>query len=130
MKMANSPYKDPVVVKVSANLDKDMDKARVGRIIYYIFGAIDVLLLLQLVLKLTGANPDSGFVNFIYSVAGIFHAPFAGIFRSAETDGSMTTAAPDPSIIVAMIVYALVAYGLVKFLVTSSKRPDQVEQGL
>lgn len=129
--MENGPYEEQVTVRQEeVGLDKNMDKARVGRIIYYIFGAINVLLLFKFILKLTGANPSSGFVDFIYAVAGLFHAPFAGIFRSATTDGSVTTAVFDPSIIVAMVVYALIAYGIVKLLVTASKRPDQVEQGL
>ena len=54
-------------------------------LIYFIFGALEVLLAFRLVLKLMGASLASGFVGLIYGLTGIFILPFEGIFRRGFT---------------------------------------------
>ncbi|OHA48431.1 MAG: hypothetical protein A2806_03015 [Candidatus Terrybacteria bacterium RIFCSPHIGHO2_01_FULL_48_17] len=79
-------------------------------------GIIEILLGFRLVLKLLGASPESGFVNVIYMVSGIFEYPFHGIFRTASTMGIETKAVLEPSTIIAMIVYAVVAVIIAQFI--------------
>lgn len=84
----------------------------VHQVIWYILGIIEVILVFRFVLKLLGANPLSGFVNFVYTISRPFAAPFYGIFRldvSGQSIFEWTT-------LVAMAVYALVAWGLVKLI--------------
>ena len=95
-----------------------------GRIVYYILGLLEVLLGFRLIFKLLGANPGSGFVSFIYSMSEIFLVPFNAIFRSAATDGIETEALLEPSTIIAMVVYALAAWGIVKLLTIMTGRSD------
>ncbi len=95
-------------------------KAR--KIVYYILGVLEVLFAFRLIFKLLGANPQSPFVTFIYSVSQAFLSPFTGIFRSAVTKGIEIQAILEPTTIIAMIVYALVAWGIVK-LIEISKAP-------
>jgi hypothetical protein len=85
-------------------------------IIYYIFGALEVLLAFRLVLRLFGANPNSGFVNWIYNFSAWFIWPFQGIFPNPTTTGAVTTAVFEPATLVAIIVYALVAWGIAKLI--------------
>ena len=84
--------------------------------VYYILGLLETLLAFRLVFRLLGANPGSVFVSLIYTVSGVFLAPFRGIFRAATSNGIETTAVLEPHTIIAMIVYALIAYGVVKFI--------------
>lgn len=91
-----------------------------GKVIWYIFGVIGILLAFRFVLKLLGANPDSGFVDFIYSVSGVLTAPFDSIFGVTSTKSGDVQSVFEPSILVALAVYALVAWGIVK-LVNLSK---------
>lgn len=93
-----------------------------GYIIYFLFGLIDVLLAFRLVFKLTGASPGSGFVNFIYSLTQIFIAPFAGIFHQATTTGIETTAVLEPATLVAIVVYAILAWGIIQLIAILSGR--------
>jgi len=95
-----------------------------GRMVYYILGVLQSLLAFRLVFRLLGANPESGFVSFIYSVTNIFIVPFEAIFRSATTDGIETRAVLEFSTIIAMIVYALIAWGIVKLIIILTKRQD------
>lgn len=83
-------------------------------LIYFFFGALEVLLAFRLVLKLLGASIGSTFVGLIYGVTGVFVLPFEGIFRRGFTQGIETTSVLEPSTVVAIIVYALLAWGIVK----------------
>ena len=53
---------------ISGNGVKADDSQTVNYVIYFFFGVIEVLLLFRFIFKLTGANPISGFVSFIYSL--------------------------------------------------------------
>lgn len=86
------------------------------RIVYYILGVVEVLLAFRLVFKLLGANPASAFVSGIYTISGIFLSPFTGIFRTASTRGVETQAILEPATLVAMIVYAVIGWGIVKLI--------------
>ncbi len=114
---AGTQVNRPVEVKVG-------NSQTLTRSIYFLFGLIDVLLLFRLVFKITGANPLSGFVSFIYALTQIFIAPFAGIFSSATTPGAETTAVFEPATLVAIIVYAVLAWGIAKLVaILSGRKP-------
>lgn len=87
-----------------------------GKLIYYFFGVVEILLAFRLILKLMGASAGSGFVSGIYSIAGIFIAPFQGIFQRITTQGAETTSVFEPATLVAIIVYVLIAWGIVKLI--------------
>jgi hypothetical protein len=94
----------------------DRENLRARRIVCYIAGVLEVLLACRFVLKLLGANTKSIFVSIVYSVSQIFLYPFSGIFRSAVTKGIETKSVLEPGTIIAVIVYALVAWGIVKLI--------------
>lgn len=83
-------------------------------LIYFAFGALEILLAFRLILKLLGASTSSTFVSFVYGLSGIFVLPFEGIFRRAVTQGIETASILEPSTLVALIVYAVLAWGIVK----------------
>jgi len=86
------------------------------KVIYYILGILEVLLMFRLIFKVLGANPGSIFVSIIYSVTNIFLTPFNGIFRSAISEGIETKSILEPSLIIAMVVYILLAMGIVRLI--------------
>ena len=85
-------------------------------LIYYIFGALEILLAFRLVLKIMGANISSAFVGFIYGLSGIFIMPFEGIFRRGVSEGLETASVLEPASLVAIIVYAFLGWGIVKLV--------------
>ncbi|MBC7958876.1 MAG: YggT family protein [Vallitaleaceae bacterium] len=91
-------------------------KLKLRKSVSYILGILEVLFAFRLIFKLLGANPESVFVSLIYTVSGVFLAPFNGIFRAAVNDGIETQSVLEPMTIIAMIVYALVAYGVVRLI--------------
>lgn len=87
------------------------------KVVYYILGILEILLTFRLLFKLLGANPKSGFVSFIYTISQVFLNPFTAIFKAASVQGIGAKAVFEPSVIIAMIVYALLAWGIVKFII-------------
>ena len=85
-------------------------------LIYYLLGALEILLAFRLILKLTGASMSSGFVSMIYGLSNIFIWPFEGIFRRGFAPGVETTSILEPAALVALIVYAILAWGIVKLV--------------
>jgi uncharacterized membrane protein len=94
---------------VDENLRRANIRGRITSITYFILGVLEVLLLIRLLLRLLGANEASGFVAFIYSLTHIFVGPFNGIFN----DQALGRSVFETSTLVAMIVYALLAWGIV-----------------
>lgn len=99
---------------------------RTYQLIWYILGLIEVLLGIRIFLRMFAANPNSGFVNLIYSLTYPLAAPFFGIFGvTASERGNVV----EWTTFVAMAVYALIAYGIVKLLqLIKPVEPDEVEQ--
>ncbi len=85
---------------------------KASRIIWYILDLLEVLLLFRFGLKLLGANPDAGFTSFIYSITYPFAEPFLNVFRVTRVAGSTF----EWTTLLAMFVYWLIAYGLIKLL--------------
>lgn len=83
---------------------------RIKQVLYFIFGAINVLLVIRFVLLLLGANQGSPFVDLIYGLSNVFVLPFNGIFGDPVFGASVFEWAS----IVGMIVYSLIAYGLAR----------------
>lgn len=105
---------DPVV-RVPA-VTKATDSQTIEYLIYFFFGLLDVLLFFRLILKIAGANLGSGFVGAVYGLTGLFILPFENIFRRSVVTGSPTALVFEPSTIVAIIVYTILGWGIVKLV--------------
>lgn len=84
-----------------------------SRVVWFVAGVIIALLAFRFVLMLAGANRGSGFVDFIYNVSYPFAAPFFGIFNYHTTYG---TSRVELTTLVAIAVYALIAWGIERLL--------------
>jgi len=99
---------------------------RTYQIIWYILGLVEVLLAFRFVLRLLGANPNSGFTSLIYGISGPFALPFRGVVGASDLGSSVM----EWSTLIAMVVYLIVAYGLVKlFQLVKPTDPIEVERG-
>lgn len=119
VKTEDNNSSDPVIVPQVQT--KATNYQTIEYLIYFLFGALEVLLVFRLILKLTGANSLSSFVSIIYSISGIFILPFQGIFPPAVAKGVVTAAVLEPATVVAIIVYAVVAVGVVQLIRILSK---------
>jgi len=101
--------------KVDTTVSAD-SKATTTNLVWYVVGVVEVLIGLRFALKLFGANPNSGFVDFIYTITGILTAPFDNIFGVTSARSGDVRSVFEPSILVAAAVYALIGWGIVKLL--------------
>jgi len=81
-------------------------------LIYLVFGVIDGLLLIRLVLKLLGANTTAAFTQWVYNVTDFFLAPFRNLLPAIGNNQSQL----EMSVIVAILVYALVAWVMARLM--------------
>ncbi len=92
---------------------------RIANVIYVIFGIIIALLIIRIVLKALAANAGAGFTSFIYGVTGPLVAPFQGIFATPQTNNGSVF---EFSSVVAIVVYALIGWALVRLIESLSPR--------
>jgi hypothetical protein len=95
----------------------------VGRIInvtYFLFGALELLLALRVVLHLVSANATNGFVYFIDVVSTPFVILFASIVQNPVLG---TTAVLEVTTIIAMLVWAIVAWLVSQLIWLMLSRP-------
>jgi hypothetical protein len=98
---------------------------RTYQVIWYVLGIIEVVLAFRVLLKLLGANTQSGFTSFIYAISNPFALPFSGILGITGTSGMVF----EWSTLIAMAVYAIVAYGIVAlFQLVKPTNKEEVEQ--
>jgi YggT family protein len=101
-------------------------EAVLTRVVWFVFGAIEVLVAVRFVLVLLGANAEAGFVRFVYGFSDVFMAPFAAIFGTLRVAGATF----EWSALIAIAIYALVAWGFVALIhaVNPRERSETVER--
>ncbi len=93
-------------------------EAVMARVVWFVFGAIEILIAIRFTLILLGANAEAGFVRLIYGISGIFMAPFVAVFGTDTVSGATF----EWSALVAIAVYALIAWGIVALIHAVSPR--------
>jgi len=97
------------------------------QVIWYILGIIEVLLMFRIILKVLGANPNSGFTYLIYTLSAPFAVPFQGILQISYEEGHIF----EWTTLMAMAVYAILAFGLIQlFQLVKPTTPEEVEQAV
>lgn len=94
----------------------------VARFVYFIASVIITFLVARIVLLLLAANQGNAFVDFVYAVGGWFALPFYGIFNYQPQYGQSVF---ELSSIVAIIVYGLIATGIVKLITLNAASADR-----
>ena len=78
----------------------------VAGLINFFLAIVEIFLGLRVILRFFEANPDNGFVRWIYDSSSTLMEPFRGIFHSAVIG---TDHVIDFSALFAMVVYGLIA---------------------
>lgn len=92
---------------------------------YLILTFINGLLVIRFILSLFGANRSNGFADIVYTLSSPFVAPFRTLFsvdsRVGETGGRFEIES-----IIAIIVYSLLAWILIRAFAVGSRDSDAV----
>ena len=89
------------------------------KLIWLGLGVIEVILGLRFLFKLIAVNPGNSVVSLLYRITDLFLFPFAGLIGTPASGGMSL----EISTLIAMIVYALLAWGLVKLVEIIFYRP-------
>jgi uncharacterized protein YggT (Ycf19 family) len=85
------------------------------RLIVFLFGLIELLIGLRIILLLFAARESNAIVSGIYSISEIFVAPFRGIFGIRDLEAGAATLDVGAIVaLVAWVVIELVVLGLVR----------------
>jgi hypothetical protein len=107
----SAPASAPVAAPVSMT-EEGRYNFRAAAIVGLIVGVIDILIAARFLGKLFGASAQSAFVSFIYTVSGPLVAPFQGIFGNGGSKANSFETAD----LVAIVVYAVIGWGLVMLI--------------
>lgn len=108
------------VVETNNDVDGSNSTAlTIANFVYILTGAVLSLLVVRIIFSLLGANRTNGFADFIYSLSQPLVAPFIGLF-SIETQFGVSRLEIES--VVAMIVYALLGWLLVRIVLASSDK--------
>jgi hypothetical protein len=104
-----------------ATANRNSGIARIVNIVYFLFGALELLLGVRVIFQLVGVNAANGFASFIYALS----APFVALFASLLQNPALNeTSVLEITTIIAMLVWAIVAWlvGRLIWLVMSRPR--------
>jgi hypothetical protein len=104
---------------VAAQNEQRAFVVKLTELVWLLFGILEALIGLRVVLKLIAANPNSPFAGLVYNASQLFVWPFSGLTRTPAAEGMVL----DIPSIIAMFVYALVAWAIVKLIWIVLYRP-------
>lgn len=87
---------------------------RINTVLFAILVGLEALLALRFTLMAFGANPNSGFVDFVYDFSGFFVEPFENAFRNRTWDEGVI----EVNTLLAMGVYFLI-FAVIAMLVAA-----------
>jgi hypothetical protein len=96
------------------------------QLVWLFFGILEALIALRIGLKLIGANPASPIAVFIYGFTSLFLSPFTGLTGTPAAGGMVL----EISSVIAMVVYALIAWALEKLIWVIFYRPRGPVEGV
>jgi uncharacterized protein YggT (Ycf19 family) len=99
--------------------------ATAARVVYFVFGVLQALLILRIILLLLIANPGNDIVALILNITDPFVEPFRGMFaldRVGDREGSIF----DLAALVALIGWTLVEALILAAMRIFARRPQEI----
>ncbi len=85
---------------------------QISALIGFFFAVLEGLIGIRVLLRMIGANPQNSFASLVYNFTALFLAPFNGLVPTPAA-GPMVL---EVSSIIAILVYALVAWAIIRLL--------------
>lgn len=110
--------RDPVRERLRKRQVAEMDLSqrvfslKLTQFVWLVFGVIEGLIGLRVLLKLMAANPENPFARLVYGTTDVFLWPFRGLTVEPSAGGIVL----ELSSIIALVVYALLAWVIARAL--------------
>ena len=105
-------YERQVQVVEDLNASRRLLVSRIAQLIWLLFGALEALIGLRVVLKLIAANPGNPFARLVYAFTDLFLWPFRGLTIAPSFNGMVL----ELPAMIAILVYALAGWLLVRLV--------------
>src|SRR5260370_20763889 len=92
---------------------------KLAQLIWLVFGLLESLIGLRVLLRLIAANPFNPFAILVYKLSNVFVWPFLGLTRTPNANGAVV----EISSLIAMMVYAAIAWAIVQLVWIALHRP-------
>lgn len=96
----------------NVNLEYREALYKVSQFIWLLFGGLEALLGIRVILLLIGANPGNWFTAFVYQLSDVFLWPFQNIVANPVFQNLVL----EITSVIAMIVYALIGWTIVRLI--------------
>lgn len=94
------------------NTSQQVFSFKLTQLVWLVFGVVEGLIGLRILLKLLAANPENPFARLVYNMTDVVLWPFRGL----TVEPSAGAIVLELSSIIALVVYALLAWAIVKAL--------------
>lgn len=105
-------YERQTQVVEDHNAERRLAVSRTAGLIWLLFGILVASIGLRVALKLIAANPANPFAGWLYAFTDLFLLPFSGLTITPSAQGMVL----EIPAIIAMLVYALVGWVIVRFV--------------
>jgi len=105
-------YKDVRTTEHEEGREQRFATFKATQLIWLVLGLVEAAIALRVLFKLIGVNAANSFASLLYNVTYLFVAPFASLTGTPAAGGMVL----EISSIIAMIVYLLIAWALVKII--------------
>jgi hypothetical protein len=119
LKMTDNRISEVQTTQKEPERERRIFTFKATQLVWLLFGILEALIALRIGLKLIGANPASPFAVFIYGFTSLFLFPFTGLTGTPAAGGMVL----EISSVIAMVVYALIAWALERIIWVIFYRP-------
>ena len=118
--MTNNRIREVQTTQQEPERERRILTFKITQLVWLLFGILEALIALRIGLKLIGATPGSPIAVFIYGFTDLFLFPFIGLTKTPAV-GNMVL---EISSVIAMVVYALIAWALERIIWVIFYRPS------
>ena len=117
--MTNNKTSEVQTTQKESGSEQRIFTFKATQLVWLLFGLLEALIALRIGLKLIGANASNPFAELIYGFTSLFLLPFIGLIGTPAAGGMVL----EISSMIAMVVYALVAWALERIIWVIFYRP-------
>jgi len=114
-----SEYKQVQSTQTEQGREGRITTFKVTQLIWLLLAILEAVIGLRFIFKLIGVNSANPFASFLYGLTNFFVAPFASLTGAPAANGMVF----EFSTLIAMIIYALVGWGIERIVYVIFYRP-------
>ena len=117
--MSNNRISEVQTTQKEPDRERRILTFKATQLVWLLLGILEALIALRVVFKLIAVNAANPFATLLYNVTGLYVAPFASLVGAPAAGGMVL----EISSVIAMVVYALIAWAVERIIWVIFYRP-------